>query len=120
MSLAGRQTPRMRAGWLQASVLPPLAQRERRDLTRARTKLGQERAREVNRVQGVLERANIKLASGASDVLGVSGRAMLEALSAGQADPATRAALAKRRMRRKLPALEQALTGTVRDHHRRL
>jgi transposase len=111
---------RMRAGWLQASVLPPLAQRERRDLTRARTKLVQERAREVNRVQSVLERANIKLASGASDVLGVSGRAMLEALSAGQADPATRAALAKRRMRRKLPALEQALTGTVRDHHRRL
>ena len=89
-------------------------------MTRYRTKLVQERAREVNRVQGVLERANIKLASVASDVLGVSGRAMLEALMAGQADPATLAALAKRRMRSKIPALEQALTGTIRDHHRRL
>jgi transposase len=67
-----------------------------------------------------LERANIKLASVASDVLGVSGRAMLEAWIAGQADPATMAALAKRRMRSTIPILEQALTGTVRDHHRRL
>jgi transposase len=105
---------------LQASFIPPVAQRDLRDLTRYRTKLVQERAREVNRVQGVLERANIKLASVASDVLGVSGRAMLEALIAGQADPATMAALAKRRMRSKIPMLEQALTGTVRDHHRRL
>jgi len=110
----------MRYGLLQASFIPPIAQRDLRDLTRYRTKLVQERAREVNRVQGVLERANIKLASVASDVLGVSGRAMLEALIAGQADPATMAALAKRRMRSKIPALEQALTGTVRDHHRRL
>jgi transposase len=110
----------MRYGWLQASFLPPVAQRDLRDWTRYRTKLVQERAREVNRVQGVLERANIKLASVASDVLGVSGRAMLEALIAGEADPATMAALAKRRMRSKIPVLEQALTGTVRDHHRRL
>jgi len=110
----------MRYGLLQASFIPPIAQRDLRDLTRYRTKLVQERAREVNRVQGVLERANIKLASVASDVLGVSGRAMLEALMAGQADPATMAALAKRRMRSKIPALEQALTGTVRAHHRRL
>src|SRR5215475_4941829 len=110
----------MRYGLLQASFIPPIAQRDLRDLTRYRTKLVQERAREVNRVQGVLERANIKLASVASDVLGVSGRAMLEALIAGQAAPATMAALAKRRMRSKIPALEQALTGTVRDHHRRL
>jgi transposase len=110
----------MRYGLLQASFIPPIAQRDLRDLTRYRTMLVQERAREVNRVQGVLERANIKLASVASDVLGVSGRAMLEALIAGQAEPATMAALAKRRMRSKIPALEQALTGTMRDHHRRL
>jgi transposase len=73
-----------------------------RDLTRYRTKLVQERAREVNRGQGVLERANITLASVASDVLGVSGRAMLEALSAGQTDPTAMVALAKRRMRSKM------------------
>jgi transposase len=92
----------MRYGLLQASFIPPVAQRDLRDVTRYRTKLVQERAREVNRVQGVLERA------------------MLEALIAGQADPATMAALAKRRMHSKIPVLEQALTGTVRDHHRRL
>ena len=110
----------MRYGLLQASFIPPVAHRDLRDLTRYRTKLVQERAREANRLQGVLERANIKLASVASDVLGVSGRAMLEALIAGQAAPAAMAALAKRRMRSKLPALEQALTGRVRDHHRHL
>ena len=110
----------IRYGWLQASFIPPVAQRDLRDLTRYRTKLVQERAREVNRIQGVLERANIKLASVAADVLGVSERAMLEALMAGDADPATMAGLAKRRMRSKIPVLEQALTGTVRDHHRRL
>jgi transposase len=110
----------MRFGLLQASFIPPKGQRDLRDLTRYRTKLVQERVREVNRVQGVLERANIKLASVISDVLGVSGRAMLEALIAGRADPATMAELAKRRMRHKIPLLEQALTGVVRDHHRQL
>jgi transposase len=110
----------MRYGLLQASFIPPEGQRDLRDLTRYRTKLVQERAREVNRVQGVLERANIKLASVVSDIMGVSGRAMIEALIAGQADPAAMAALAKRRMRSKLPLLEQALTGIVRDHHRQL
>jgi len=110
----------MRYGLLQASFIPPAGQRDLRDLTRYRTKLVQERVREVNRVQGVLERANIKLASVASDIMGVSGRAMLEALIAGRADPAAMAALAKRRMRRTIPLLEQALTGLVRDHHRRL
>ena len=108
----------MRFGLLPASVLPPQGQRDVRDLTRYRTKLVHERVREVNRLQGVLERAKIKLASVASDSLGVSGRAMLEALIAGKADPATMANLAKRRMRAKLPLLEQALTGVVRDHHR--
>jgi transposase len=108
----------MRYGWLQARFLPPGAPRERRDVTRDRTQLVQERARAVNRVQGVLERANIQLASVASAVLGGSGRAMLEALIAGQTDPATMAARATRRMRSTIPVLEQALTGTVRDHQR--
>ena len=110
----------MRFGLLQASFIPPKGQRDLRDLTRYRTKLVQERVREVNRVQGVLERANIKLASVIADIMGVSGRAMLEALIAGRADPATMAALAKRRMRSKIPLLEQALTGIVHDHHRQL
>ena len=110
----------MRFGLLQASFIPPKGQRDLRDFTRYRTKLVQERVREVNRVQGVLERANIKLASVIADIMGVSGRAMLEALIAGRADPATMAELAKRRMRAKIPLLEQALTGFVRDHHRQL
>jgi transposase len=110
----------MRFGLLQASFIPPKGQRDLRDLTRYRTTLVQERVREVNRVQGVLERANIKLASVISDIMGVSGRAMLEALIAGRADPATMAALAQRRMRSKIPVLEQALTGIVHAHHRQL
>ena len=110
----------MRYGLLRASFIPPLAQRDLRDLTRYRTKLVQEHSREVNRVQGVLERANIKLASVATDIMGVSARAILAALVEGRADPATKAELAKRRMRSKIPLLEQALTGLVRDHHRQL
>jgi transposase len=110
----------MRYGLLQASFIPPQAQRDLRDLTRYRTKLVQERSREINRVQGVLERANIKLAAVATDIMGVSGRAILAALVEGQADPATLAELAKGRMRSKIPLLEQALIGLVRDHHRRL
>jgi transposase len=110
----------MRFGLLQASFIPPKGQRDLRDLTRYRTKLVQERVREVNRVQGVLERANIKLASVIADILGVSGRAMLEALIAGRADPSAMAELAKRRMRSKIPLIEQALTGIVQDHHRQL
>src|SRR5262245_61666595 len=110
----------MRFGLRQASFIPPTGQRDLRDLTRYRTTLVQERVREVNRVQGVLERANIKLASVISDMMGVSGRAMLEALIAGRADPATMAELAQRRMRIKIPLLEQALTGIVHDHHRQL
>jgi transposase len=110
----------MRYGLLAASFIPPQEQRDVRDLTRYRTKLVQERSREVNRVQGVLERANIKLAAVATDIMGVSGRAILAALIAGRADPGTMAELAKGRMRTKLPLLEQALTGLMRDHHRRL
>src|SRR5918995_2666341 len=110
----------MRYGLLQASFIPPQGQRELRELTRDRTKLVQERRREVNRVQGVLERANIKVAAVATDIMGVSARAILAALVEGRADPAAMAELAKRRMRSKIPLLEQALTGLVRDHHRRM
>jgi transposase len=110
----------MRYGLLRASCIPPREQRDLRDLTRYRTKLVQEHSREVNRVQGVLERANIKLASVATDIMGVSARAILAALVEGRADPATMAELAKRRMRSKIPLLERALTGLVRDHHRQL
>jgi transposase len=110
----------LRYGLLQASFIPPAGQRDLRDLTRYRTTLVQERSHEVNRVQGVLERAHIKLASVASAIMGVSGRAMLEALIAGRADPATMAELARGRMRSKIPVLAQALTGVVRDHHQLL
>jgi transposase len=110
----------MRDGLLAASFIPPQGQRDVRDLTRYRTKLVQERSREVNRVQGVLERANIKLASVATDIMGVSGRAILAALIAGRADPVTMAELANGRLRTKIPLLVQALTGLMRDHYRRL
>ena len=105
-------------GLLKASFVPPAPIRELRDLTRQRTQLIQERASAANRIQKVLEDANIKLASVATDVLGVSGRDMLEALIAGQTDPAKLADLARRRLREKIPALQQALHGRVTDHHR--
>lgn len=105
-------------GLLKASFIPAKPQRDLRDLTRYRVNLVQERARVVNRLQKVLEQANIKLASVASDVLGVSGRQMLEALVAGQSDAALMAELAKGRLRNKMAELEKALTGVVREHHR--
>jgi transposase len=80
--------------------------------------LVQERSREVNRVQKLLEGANIKLASVATDIMGVSGRQMLNELAAGQTDPKALAELAKGRLRNKLPELEKALTGLVRPHQR--
>jgi transposase len=105
-------------GLLKASFIPAKPQRDLRDLTRYRVKLVQERTRVVNRVQKVLENANIKLASVASDPLGVSGRQMLAALVAGETDATLMADLAKGRMRNKIPELEKALTGIVNDHHR--
>jgi transposase len=105
---------------LQATFIPPAEQRDLRDLTRYRTQLVPEHSREVNRVPGVLERANIKLAAVATEIMGVPGRAILDALVAGRAGPATMAELAKGRMRTKILVLEQALTGLVRDHHRQL
>jgi transposase len=105
-------------GLLKASFIPAKPQRDLRDLTRYRVTLVEERARVVNRVQKVLEHANIKLASVATDVLGVSGRRMLEALVADQTDAATMAELAKGRLRNKLALLQQALTGVVEAQHR--
>lgn len=105
-------------GLLKASFIPAKPQRDLRDLTRHRVTLVQERARVVNRIQKVLEQANIKLASVASDVMGVSGRQMMAALVAGETDPSLMAELAKGRLRNKIPELEKALTGVVRPHHR--
>jgi transposase len=105
-------------GLLKASFVPPLPIRELRDLTRQRTQLIQERTAAVNRIQKVLEDANVKLAGVATDVLGVSGRDMLEALIAGETDPAKLADLARKRLREKIPALRLALQGRVTGHHR--
>lgn len=107
-------------GLLKASFIPPAPQRALRDLVRYRIQLTQERTREVNRIQKVLEDANLKLGSVASNVLGVSGRAMLESIIAGCENPRALANLAKGQLRRKRPQLEQALTGLVCDHHRLL
>jgi transposase len=104
-------------GLLRGSFVPPAPIRELRDLTRYRKSLIQERAREANRVHKLLEDAGIKLATVARDVLGTSGRAMLEALVQGTSDPAVLAELARGRMRAKLPALRQALAGHFRPHH---
>ena len=105
-------------GLLKASFVPPEPIRELRDLTRQRTQLIQERSAAANRIQKVPEDANIKLASVATDVLGVSGRDMLEALIAGQTDPEKLADLARKRLREKIPELQLALQGRVTDHHR--
>lgn len=108
----------LQCGLLRGSFVPPPEIRQLRDLTRQRSQLVADRARVANRIQKVLEDANIKLASVATDILGVSGRAMLEAMIRGESDPELLADLAKRRMRAKLPQLRQALLGKVTDHHR--
>jgi transposase len=108
----------LRHGLLRGSFIPPLPQRDLRDLTRQRTTLVRERAAVINRLQKVLEWANLKLAAVASNVVGVSARAMLEAIVAGQGDVTALADLARGRMRSKRAELERALTGHVRDHHR--
>lgn len=105
-------------GLLKASFIPAVEQRDLRDLTRYRTQLIQDRTREINRVQKVLEDANIKLGSVATNVLGVSGRDMLEQLIAGQDDPMRLAQLARGRLRQKIAELERALKGNMRDGHR--
>ena len=108
----------LRHGLLRASYIPPRPQRDLRDLTRQRTNLVQDRASVVNRLQKVLEWANLKLAAVASDVTGVSARAMLEAILAGQGDSRVLAELARGRLRHKQAELERALAGRVREHHR--
>ncbi|MFC1959628.1 IS110 family transposase [Chloroflexota bacterium] len=107
-------------GLLKGSFIPEAPQRDLRELVRYRTHLIQERTREVNRVHKVLEDANLKLSSVATDIMGVSGRAMLAAVIAGKDDPAALADLAKGRMRTKIEELEQALTGRIKDNHRLL
>jgi transposase len=105
-------------GLLKASLVPPPPQRELRELTRQRAQLVAEQARVAQRIQKVLEDANIKLASVATDILGASGRAMLRALIGGETDPEKLADLARRKLRAKIPALQLALAGRVTEHHR--
>jgi transposase len=105
-------------GLLRPSFVPPKPIRQLRDLTRYRRKLVQSQAAERNRLLKLLESANIKLASVATDVFGISGRLMLRALIEGKADPKEMAELAKRKLRSKIPALELALEGRVEEHHR--
>lgn len=106
----------LRHGLVKASFIPPAPIRELRELTRARKTLVQQRADAVNRVHKLLEGANIKLASVASNILGKSGRAMLDALLAGETDPDALAALAQGQLRKKRAALRQALDGRLAPH----
>jgi transposase len=108
----------LRHGLLKASFVPQRPQRALRDLTRYRSKLVQERARLANRLQKVLEDANIKLGAVATDVLGKSGRAMLEAMIAGEENGEVLADMALGSLRSKQAELAKALTGRMTDHHR--
>jgi transposase len=124
--LPGRKTDVGDAAWLcellehgllRGSFVPPPAIRELRDLTRYRKRLIQAHTAEAQRIHKTLEDASIRLGSVASDVLGVSGRAMLAALLAGERDPQVLADLARGKLRTKLPALREALRGRFSDHH---
>lgn len=105
-------------GLVRGSFVPVQPQRDLRELTRYRAGLCEDKGRVANRLQKVLEDANIKLAAVASDILGASGRAMLHALIEGEQDAEKLADLAKQGLRKKMPELKQALAGKVRDHHR--
>ncbi len=105
-------------GLLRSSFVPPQPIRDLRDLTRYRRKLVESQAAERNRLLKLLETANIKLASVATDVFGVSGRLMLQALVEGKTTPQQMAELAKGRLRKKIPELEPALEGKLEEHHR--
>jgi transposase len=107
----------MRHGLIRASFVPPKGQRELRELTRMRSTFVKERANLVNRLQKVLESANIKLASVASDVNGVSGRTILQALITGRSTPEEMAELAQGKLRRKRELLSRSLQGLVKPHH---
>lgn len=106
------------AGLLSPSFVPDRPQRDLRDLTRQRVQLIQDKTRVVNRLQKILEDANIKLASVASDVMGVSGRLMLHALIEGKSTPQQMAELSRMSLRKKIPQLTEALSGKVSEHHR--
>jgi transposase len=108
----------MRYGLLRPSFIPEEWQRDLRDMTRYRTRLHQEKSSAVNRLHKILEDANIKLGAVASDLQGVSARAMIEALIADRLQPAQMAELATSSLRKKIPQLVEALTGHVREHHR--
>jgi transposase len=107
----------LQCGLLRPSFVPDRQQRELRDLTRQQAKLVQQRNAVGNRIQKVLESANIKLGSVASDVLGVSGRKIIEALIAGEKDVTALAELAQHRLRAKIPELQRALEGELTEHH---
>jgi len=108
----------LRHGLLRPSFIPSRPERELRELTRYRTSLQQERAAEVNRLQKVLEGANIKLASVATNVVGLSGRAMLAAMVAGDYEVEAVAGLARGKLRNKIGALKDALEGRIEPHQR--
>lgn len=125
-NMPGRKTDVSDAAWLadlgahglvRGSFVPPEPIRQLRDLTRTRTTITRQRAREIQRVEKLLEDAGIKLSSVASDISGVSGRLMLDALINGERDPVSLAELAKRRLRSKIPQLIEALTGRFTEHH---
>jgi transposase len=107
----------LQCGLLKPSFVPDRQQRELRDLTRQQSKLVQQRNAVANRIQKVLESANIKLGSVATDVLGVSGRKIIEALMAGEKDVSALAELAQKRLRGKIPELQRALEGELTEHH---
>lgn len=107
-------------GLLKASFVPPVFERRMRELTRYRTALTNERSRATQRLQKVLESANIKLSSVVSDIRGVSARAMLDQIAVGVTDPKLLASLARGQLRRKRAELEAALVGRVEPHHRLL
>lgn len=107
----------LECGLLKASFVPPPAIRELRDLTRYRVQQVNDRSQEVNRLCKVLEDAGVKLTSVVTDVMGASGRAMVQALVAGTTDPVVLAELARGALRKKLPALRRALHGRFRPHH---
>jgi transposase len=108
----------LRHGLLRGSYVPDRNQRELRELVRYRRSLTQERARVVNRIQKVLEGANIKLSSVATDVVGVTGRAMLKAISEGANDPEELMHMVKGRLNKKKAALKEAMTGLIGPHQR--
>jgi transposase len=108
----------MQHGLIAASFVPPEPQRDLRELTRQRVQLTRQKATLSNRIQKVLEDANLKLGSVVADILGKSGRSMLRALVAGVTDPQTLAELALGRLRKQIPKLRPALTGRVTEHHR--